>query len=143
MNNEKHYWLYVLEQEQGKYYVGITSKTPEARFKEHVNGHGAEWTKVYKPIRIIQTVDLGVTTIEKTEAYENKVTRKYIKAYGFNNVRGGNITYRGEYIRIFGSLYMDHTWQRSADIIALLVLMMAFMLYTLIDLIFDKNIFGL
>lgn len=136
MNNEKHYWLYVLKLEQGKYYVGITSKTPEARFKEHVNGHGAEWTKVYKPIEIIQGVDLRVTTYEKAEDYENKVTRKYIKAYGFNNVRGGNLSYRGNYIRIFRSLYMDHTWQRSADIFALVVLLMVFMLYTIIDLIF-------
>ena len=144
MKNEKHYWLYVLEQEQGKYYVGITSKTPEARFKEHVNGqYGAEWTKIYKPIKIIQTVDLGVTTIEKTEDYENKVTRKYIKDYGLNNVRGGNITYRGNYVKGFGFYYPDESWKEIVKFTCVWVLMTVFALYTIIDLIFNKKIFGL
>lgn len=137
MKNEKHYWLYVLKLEQGKYYVGTTSKTPEERFKEHVNGFlAAEWTKVYKPIKIDQVVDLGVTTIEKTEAYENKVTRRYIKAYGINNVRGGNLTYRGKYVSRFGYYYSDKDWKEIIyDLISL-----GFVLYVLIDLIFDKKV---
>jgi predicted GIY-YIG superfamily endonuclease len=138
MKNEKHYWLYVLKLEQGKYYVGITSKTPEERFKEHVNGFlAAEWTKVYKPIEIDQTVDLGVTTIERTEAFENKVTRRYIKAYGIDNVRGGNLTYRGKYVSRFGYYYTDKDWKEIIDNLISLGLV----LYVLIDLIFDKKIF--
>ena len=143
MKNEQHYWLYVLKLEQGKYYVGITSRTPEARFEDHVNGCGAEWTKVYKPIKIVQTVDLGVTTYERTEAYENKVTRRYIKEYGIDNVRGGNINYRGNYLRLFGYYIHDKSWQETTDIIGLVVLVIVFGLYTIIDLIFDKKIFGL
>ena len=144
MKNKKHYLLYVLKLEQGKYYVGITSRTPEARFKEHVNGlYAAEWTKVYKPIKIEQRVDLGVTTIEKTEDYENKVTRKYIKAYGFNNVRGGNITYRGNYVKRFGYYYTDKSWEEIVGITGITVLMMIFGLYTIIDLIFNKKVFSI
>jgi predicted GIY-YIG superfamily endonuclease len=144
MKNEKHYWLYVLKLEQGKYYVGITSRTPEARYKDHVNGiYAAEWTKVYKPIKIYQTADLGVTTIERTEAYENKVTRKYIKEYGFNNVRGGNITYRGNYVKIFRNLYIDKRWEEFVNTTVMTVLMIVFGLYTIIDLTFNKKIFGL
>ena len=139
MKNEKHYWLYVLKQEQGKYYVGITSLTPEARFKQHLNGFlGAEWTKAYKPIKIIQEVDLGVTTYEKAEVYENKVTRKYIKEYGFNNVRGGDIRYRGNYVKRFGYLYTDKDWE---DIIYNLIAL-GLAIYVLIDLIFNKKLFG-
>ncbi|QQR52003.1 hypothetical protein IPG36_05375 [bacterium] len=140
MKNEKHYWLYVLELEQGKYYVGITSRTPEARFKEHANGlYAAEWTKVYKPIKIDQTVDLGVTTIEKTENYENKVTKRYIKTYGIDNVRGGNLTYSGKYVTRFGLYYTDKDWKE----ITYDVMSIGLALYVLIDLIFDKKIFSL
>ncbi len=34
----KHWWLYVLKLEQGKWYIGITSQTPEKRFYEHKIG---------------------------------------------------------------------------------------------------------
>jgi predicted GIY-YIG superfamily endonuclease len=140
MKNEKHYWLYVLKQEQGKYYIGVTSKTPEERFKEHVNGFlAAEWTKLYKPIELDQTKDLGVTTYERAEAFENKVTRRYLKAYGIDNVRGGNLTYRGKYVTRFGYYYTDKDWK---EIIYNLI-SLGLVLYVLIDLIFDKKLFGL
>jgi predicted GIY-YIG superfamily endonuclease len=144
MNNEKHYWLYALKLEQGKYYVGITSKTPEERFKEHLSAFlAAEWTKIYKPIKIDQTVDLGVTTFEKAEEYENKVTRRYIKEYGFNNVRGGDITYRGSYVKRFGYLYTDHAWELIFNLYVIQVLITVLGLYIVIDYIFDKKVFGL
>lgn len=144
MNNEKHYWLYVLKLEQDKYYVGITSRSPEIRYKEHVNGlYAAEWTKVYKPIKIDQTIDLGITTIEKTEDYENKVTREYVKAHGFNNVRGGNLTYRGKYVKRFGYYYTDKNWEELVGITGITVLMIIFGLYTIIDLIVNKKVFSL
>jgi predicted GIY-YIG superfamily endonuclease len=138
MKHEKHYWLYVLKLERGRYYIGITSRSPEARYKEHASGlYGAEWTKVYKPIKIDQAIDLGITTIEKTESYENKVTREYIKAYGFNNVRGGNITYRGNYIKRFGYYYPDKNWEEIVSVVGITVLMIIFGLYTIFDLIYD------
>ena len=85
--------------EQDKFYIGITSKTPEVRFQQHKNKYfAAEWTKLYKPQKIEQTKDLGVTTFEKAEEFENKITRMYVKEYGLDNVRGGNITYRGKMI---------------------------------------------
>ena len=39
--------IYVLELEQGKYYVGKTNHTFQ-RFNQHVTGDGAKWTKEYK-----------------------------------------------------------------------------------------------
>jgi predicted GIY-YIG superfamily endonuclease len=82
--------LYVLKLEGTKYYIGVTSKTPEERYLEHRNGfYGAEWTKIHKPIEIEQSKDLGFTTYEKAGVYENKVTRQYVKKYGIDNVRGG------------------------------------------------------
>ncbi len=140
MKNEKRYWLYVLKLEQGKYYVGVTSQTLEARFKQHMNDFlGAEWTKLYKPIEFDQTKDLGVMTYERAEAFENKVTRRYIKTYGIENVRGGNLSYRGKYVSRFGYFYTDKDWKEIVyDFITL-----GLVLYALLDLIFDKKIFGL
>lgn len=46
----KHYWLYVLKLEQQKFYVGITSRTPEIRMEQHLSGFaGAQWTKFVIP----------------------------------------------------------------------------------------------
>jgi len=137
MKHDKHYWLYVLKLEQGRYYIGITSRSPEVRYKEHVSGlYAAEWTKVYKPIKIDQAIDLGVTTIEKTESYENRVTREYIKKYGFNNVRGGNLTYRGKYVKRFGYYFPDKNWEEIVFVFGVTALMIIFGLYTIIDLFF-------
>ncbi|MFZ1249021.1 MAG: GIY-YIG nuclease family protein [Candidatus Saccharimonadales bacterium] len=55
----KHWTLYVLLLEQGKYYVGITSQTPEKRLQQHKYGRKSHWTATYPPVRLIQTVDLG------------------------------------------------------------------------------------
>lgn len=110
--NEKHYWLYVLRLEQNKFYIGVTSKTPEERFQQHKNEYfAAEWTKLHKPIRIEQTKDLGITTFVKAEEFENKITRIYVKEYGLDNVRGGNITYRGKMIRRGKYIWRLEDWK--------------------------------
>lgn len=109
---EKHYWLYVLKLEEGKYYVGVTSKSVEERLEQHKNEYfAAEWTKIYKPVSIHQTRDLGVTTYERAEQYENKVTRKYIQEYGLDNVRGGNLSYRGKMVKRVGYFWRFQDWK--------------------------------
>jgi predicted GIY-YIG superfamily endonuclease len=137
---QKRYSLYVLKLEQGKYYVGITSKKPEERFLEHKNGfYGAEWTRLYKPIKIDQVKDLGEVEYSKAEEYENKIARIYIKKYGLNNVRGGNITYRGNYVRRFGWLYHEESWETMVLVSLLTTMMLIFGLYTILDLSVGLN----
>jgi predicted GIY-YIG superfamily endonuclease len=102
----KNWWLYVLRCEQGKYYIGITSSTPEKRFQQHVSGFaGAAWTQKYKPIEIFYKDSLGYLATDRAKEFENKVAREYIKKYGIENVRGGDINYSGEMIKIFGYYY--------------------------------------
>lgn len=109
---QKRYWLYVLKLEDSKFYIGVTSKTPEERYLEHKNGfYAAEWTKIYKPLAIEQSKDLGFTTYEDAENYENKVTRKYVEKYGIDNVRGGNLTYRGRLVKHFGYYWHYEDWK--------------------------------
>jgi hypothetical protein len=50
---------------------------------------GSEWTKKYRPVRVISVE-------EGTLSDEGKVTAKYIEKFGVNNVRGGWFNYSGE-----------------------------------------------
>jgi len=77
-------YIYTIELETGKYYIGKTKKDPGVRFQEHLSGRGAGWTRKYKPIKLINV-------IESDDPYdENKVTLKYMNEYGIENVRGGS-----------------------------------------------------
>lgn len=87
---KRHFWLYVLELEDGKWYVGITSKTPEIRFEEHVRGYyAAGWTKKYRPRKVVHTEDLGVISKAEAEEIEHRRTKELMREYGWENVRGG------------------------------------------------------
>jgi putative endonuclease len=44
--------LYLLECEGGSFYAGITNNL-EARFKAHVDGRGAKYTRANPPVRIL------------------------------------------------------------------------------------------
>lgn len=46
------YFVYMLLCEDGSYYTGITNNL-EKRFKNHVSGKGARYTKIHKPVKII------------------------------------------------------------------------------------------
>ena len=127
----KHWWLYVLKLEEGKYYVGITSKTPEHRMQQHLNGFaGARWTKKYKPVELFYKKDLGETTLERAQEYENKVTRKYMKEYGYNNVRGGDLSFSGKFVRRFGWYIDENAWET----ITVLVLLLSIIAYLTVKL---------
>lgn len=117
----KHWTLYVLSLEQGKYYVGITTQTPEARFLEHLHGRKTYWTARYKPIEIIQKVSLGGLDEEASKQYENRVTRKYMKEKGINNVRGGDITMSSDLIARFGFYFDKDDWTTITVVIFLLI----------------------
>lgn len=76
-------FIYVLELEEGKYYVGKTLY-PEFRLDQHFNSTGAEWTKKYKPLQILQIIP------DCDDFDEDKYTLKCMEQYGINNVRGGS-----------------------------------------------------
>jgi predicted GIY-YIG superfamily endonuclease len=78
--------IYVLKLVQDKYYIGKTYKDITQRFTQHSKGQGAEWTKLYKPIRMIEFFQ----TADKFQ--EDVSTKKYMERYGIENVRGGSYT---------------------------------------------------
>ena len=76
-------FIYTIQLEQGKYYIGKTNN-PQFLLESHFNSNGSEWTKIYKPLRVIEVKP-------NCDDYdEDKITRQYMDKYGINNVRGGS-----------------------------------------------------
>jgi predicted GIY-YIG superfamily endonuclease len=81
------YYLYALQLEQGRYYIGITANIRK-RLWQHYSGSGARFTKVYKPVKTLGVLDLGVTTRALANAEEMVYTMKAVRKYGALCVRG-------------------------------------------------------
>lgn len=75
--------IYVLQCEKGRFYVGKTDRPINNRIIEHFAGDGSEWTRKYKPIRVIKTF----TDVEDGD--EDKITKQYMSEHGIDRVRGG------------------------------------------------------
>lgn len=84
MTYVKSFNIYVLQLIKNKFYIGKTSKNINERFFVHKKGLGTKWTKLYKPVKIIEHFE----TNDKFE--EDKYTKKYMDKYGIDNVRGGS-----------------------------------------------------
>lgn len=76
-------YVYILKLLNDKYYIG-KSDNPEIRIENHMALNGSSWTKLYKPINVIEI-------IPNCDDYdEDKYTLKYMEKYGVENVRGGS-----------------------------------------------------
>jgi len=76
-------FIYILQLEQGKYYVGKTDN-PTIRLTNHYESSGSAWTKKYKPVQIYQI-------IPDCDNYdEDKYTKIYMDKFGIDQVRGGS-----------------------------------------------------
>ena len=78
-----HTNIYVLQLEGGRYYVGKTNNVMK-RYQEHLNGEGSAWTKRYRPVSLVKTIE-NVSPFE-----EDKITKEYMSKYGVDKVRGGS-----------------------------------------------------
>ena len=76
-------FIYVLELENNKYYIGKTNN-PKFRLESHFNSNGSWWTKKYKPLNVIELLP------DCDSFDEDKYTIKYMVKYGIENVRGGS-----------------------------------------------------
>jgi GIY-YIG catalytic domain/Zinc knuckle len=75
--------IYIIKLEHEKYYVGKTKELIK-RLDEHFNNEGSEWTKIHKPIDIVEQHD------NCDNFDEDKFTLKMMAQYGIDNVRGGS-----------------------------------------------------
>ncbi len=78
--------IYVLLCEGNHYYIGKTERKIEKRIDEHFRTNGSYWTKKYKPLKVVETIQSN----DKMD--EDKYTKKYMLLYGIENVRGGTYT---------------------------------------------------
>lgn len=125
----KEWTLYILRLDKGKYYIGITSKTPTERFAEHkLNIRAAYWTMQYPPQEIIYTEKLGCIEKLNAEKRENKMVRACIKKYGVNNVRGGDLRDTKDYIIRFGRIIVKEDWTEIRYVLILLLFFFAFLI---------------
>lgn len=76
--------LYVLKLIKDKYYVGISRNDITIRYKQHLKGNSATWTRMYKPLYIIESIKTN------TMFDEDKYTKIYMNKFGIENVRGGS-----------------------------------------------------
>lgn len=81
-------YLYVLELQHNKYYVGITNN-PKNRFRDHREGQTSSFVKKNLPIIDIQKTLLRTSDRKKAEKIETKKTLKLMQKHGIDNVMGG------------------------------------------------------
>lgn len=80
--------LYALRLADGCWYVGMTFN-PEKRYRQHLKGKGATWTKLHRPLEL---VEVRVTTFydqDSAAKLEDDMTLEYALKYGSRYVRGG------------------------------------------------------
>ena len=75
--------VYVLRLEDDCYYIG-SSYTLNQRLAQHWSGNGAKWTRLHKPLEVVQVI----YPAEKTT--ENETTQTYMQKYGADKVKGGS-----------------------------------------------------
>lgn len=72
--------VYVLECEGGSHYIGHTDDLMR-RYKEHCDGHGAEWTQRHKPLRIAHFEELPTReeAVKREHDLKTGFGRKWLK----------------------------------------------------------------
>lgn len=75
--------VYTLELQHGKFYVGKTLQPMQDRFQQHVQGTGAAWTRLHRPIRVMREDKCT------SDHQEDNTTLDLMRVRGIDNVRGG------------------------------------------------------
>ena len=75
--------IYILRLEGGRYYVGKSDNVMN-RYQQHLNGGGSAWTRKYKPISLVKTIE-NASPFE-----EDRYVKEYMNKFGIQNVRGGS-----------------------------------------------------
>ena len=99
--------IYILKLTGEYYYVGI-SPDPEARFLKHTEGTGALWTRLHRPIQVLETIETNIPlkNFFGAERVETKIAVALMKTYGWRKVRGGKFTQTVSY-HVFGGQNFD------------------------------------
>lgn len=73
---EKNYYVYILETIDNTLYCGYTDDV-EKRFKIHLEGKGAKYTRSHKPVKIVYQKEFSTKSEAQKEEFRIKhLTRK-------------------------------------------------------------------
>lgn len=94
-SNRKGIWhLYVLKLKGGYWYVGITARSEiHWRYRQHIRGAGAAWTRLHPPTSVYETYQLGKMSEKDAVELETTKTLTLMKKHGVDAVRGGLLIY--------------------------------------------------
>jgi predicted GIY-YIG superfamily endonuclease len=82
------YFLFILNLEGDRYYVGYSSK-PDVRIKRYFAGKGSDWTGLYKPVEVLTTrLLVGALRESDAAARTADATVSMMRLFGWRNVRG-------------------------------------------------------
>ncbi len=65
------WFVYIIECVDGTYYTGSTNDV-QKRFKNHIEGNGAKYTKSHKPVKVIYQEEL----LSKSDALKREIELK-------------------------------------------------------------------
>lgn len=85
---ESKFHGYAILCEKNKFYIGRIdadgAKTIKDRYHEHEMGVGCEWTRLYRPIKLLEK------EMDQDKWDEDNMVLRYMEKYGKENVRGGS-----------------------------------------------------
>jgi predicted GIY-YIG superfamily endonuclease len=111
--------LYALRLEGDRYYIGRTNDSI-VRIQQHMQGKGAQWTKLHAPVGLIECKPCKAVTPQEADQLETVWSLEYMARYGWRNVRGGYFCHVDELQteqalrahRVFDSVQQAHTRMR-------------------------------
>ena len=73
----KEHFVYIILTEKGTLYCGYTDNV-ERRFKEHLAGRGAKYTRAFKPVKVVylKRFDSKSEALKEEYRIKNKLSRK-------------------------------------------------------------------
>lgn len=81
----KKYYVYILLTERNTFYCGYTDDV-EKRFKAHLEGEGAKYTRANKPVKLLWQKEFDTKTQAQKEEYRIKhLSRKDKEKICFSN----------------------------------------------------------
>jgi predicted GIY-YIG superfamily endonuclease len=85
----KESYVYVLGLDGGYFYVGLTYDV-DKRVREHMEGTGAKFTRIYRPKKLVYVIPIGRVSKQEAANLEELIAVEMIMLYGQNKVRGAD-----------------------------------------------------